>query len=402
MRQAPIAGLSSRIRWLVEAADIFATAQIDGLEPEGYLDLVARVSGVPRPVVDASLATTAAALRDMAATIERIRPTGVVTEWDDPAAADGTAVWVPRGHVFAVHTEGNTPGVHSVWPEALALGYQVVVHPSNREPFTASRLVSAIRATGFGNAAVSLLPCDDATAQVIVSEADFSQHIGDDDPSNRRVLPESPGRSKMLITADARWQDHIELIARAVTGFGGAACIATTSVLVEHDASGCAEALAHHLSEIPTLPPQHPRAILPAQTLDRARHIDRYLRGVARDSRCWLGGDTVVAELDTGGAVLRPAVHEVSSSTAPQLDIKLPFPCVWVAPWSPADGIGPLCRSVAVTVLTDDRDLIEALVREPTISNVYAGPYPTTWMRSTLPHNGYLADLLMRTKSFVR
>ena len=41
---------------------------------------------------------------------------------------------------------GNAPGVHGLWPQALALGYRVAVRPSRREPFTGQRLVAALRA----------------------------------------------------------------------------------------------------------------------------------------------------------------------------------------------------------------------------------------------------------------
>ena len=57
---------------------------------------------------------------------------------------------------------------------------------------------------------------------------------------------------------------------------------------------------------------------------------------------------------------------------------------------------------MVVAAMTEDRDLIEALVREPTIGNVHLGAHPTTWMHPALPHDGYLADFLMRTKTMVR
>ena len=63
--------------------------------------------------------------------------------------AAGGAVWARRGEVLAVHAPGNAPGVHGLWPQALALGYRVAIRPSRREPFTAHRLIHALRQTGF-------------------------------------------------------------------------------------------------------------------------------------------------------------------------------------------------------------------------------------------------------------
>ena len=45
---------------------------------------------------------------------------------------------------------------------------------------------------------------------------------------------------------------------------------------------------------------------------------------------------------------------------------------------------------------------MSALVQEPSIGNVYVGDQPTHRMESGLPHDGYLAEFLMRCKSVIR
>ncbi len=45
---------------------------------------------------------------------------------------------------------------------------------------------------------------------------------------------------------------------------------------------------------------------------------------------------------------------------------------------------------------------MDALVAEPTISNVYVGDHPTYWIEPGIPHDGYLAEFLMRTKAVIR
>ena len=76
------------------------------------------------------------------------QPAGASSDWRELSAAGG-AVWARRGEVLAVHAPGNAPGVHGLWPQALALGYRVAVRPSRREPFTAHRLIHALRQSGF-------------------------------------------------------------------------------------------------------------------------------------------------------------------------------------------------------------------------------------------------------------
>ncbi|MGW5315719.1 aldehyde dehydrogenase family protein [Nocardia thailandica] len=407
MRAAPMLSAAERFDVLERAADLFTTAEIGGLGPQEYERLVSTASGVPSAVVRQSVAWVAEVLREQRATLGLAMPAGAAGDWQDPRTLGGCAVWTRRGDVFAVHAAGNTPAVHGLWPEAIAMGYKVAVRPSTREPFTAFRLVSALRAAGMPPELVTLLPCDYAGADVLVAESDFAIVYGGEDVVRKygadpRVLTQGPGRSKILVTADVDWRDKIGLIAASVSHLGGTACTCTTAVLVEGDPAPLAEALAAELAAIPSLPADHPDAVLTVQPHDTAAAVDAYLRRVAGNARPLLGGDTIVDDLPDGGAVLRPAVHLVDRADAPQLDVELGFPCVWVGPWSPADGVAPLRRSLVLTAMTRRRPLIDALLDEPSITNLYLGDHPTTWLRPGVPHDGYLADFLMRTKGMIR
>ncbi|MER6926285.1 aldehyde dehydrogenase, partial [Streptomyces spiralis] len=179
----------------------------------------------------------------------------------------------------------------------------------------------------------------------------------------------------------------------------GTACVNATAVFVEGDPAPLAEAVAARLSRLPALPPEDARAVLPVCPLDRARALGSYLRSVATGTRAWLGGEGLVDDLGDGSAALRPAVHQVVRSSAPQLRTELPFPCVWVAPWNRADGIAPLRDTLVLSALTRDDALLDALLAEPTIANVYVGDHPTYWMAPGVPHDSYLSDFLMRSKA---
>jgi hypothetical protein len=110
----------------------------------------------------------------------------------------------------------------------------------------------------------------------------------------------------------------------------------------------------------------------------------------------------VVAALGDGCAALRPAVHLMARPDVAKLNVELPFPCVWVSPWSRADGLEPLRHSLVISAITDDADLIDDLLAEPTIANVYCGHHPTHHAAPEIPHDGFLADFLMRNKGFIR
>ncbi|WP_174183577.1 aldehyde dehydrogenase family protein [Nocardia barduliensis] len=407
MRKAPVLPAAERFAVLERAADLFTDAEIGGLGPDDYERLVCVASGVPLAVVRQSVRWVADVLREQRTTLEFAMPKGAVADWQDRRTLGGCAVWTRKGDLFAVHAAGNTPAVHGLWPEAVALGYKVAVRPSTREPYTAFRLVSALRMAGLPPELVTLLPTDYEAADVLVAESDFAivyggQDVVDKYGGSARVLTQGPGRSKILVTSDVDWREKVALIAESVSHLGGTACTCTTSVLVEGDPEPLARALAAELGAIPSLPPEHPDAILTVQPTESAAAMDRYLHQVAGAARPLLGGDTIIEELSSGAAVLRPAVHLVDSSSAPQLGVELAFPCVWVGPWSPADGVGPLRDSLVLTAMTERRELIDALLDEPTITNLYLGDNPTTWLRPGVPHDSYLGEFLMRTKGMIR
>jgi acyl-CoA reductase-like NAD-dependent aldehyde dehydrogenase len=405
LRRASTMPRDERLAALARAGEAFAHGAPGGMPTEQYVRLVSRVSGMPVSVVRAAVGSIARSLAAVGIDVARARPEAAVESWRDPATRDGRAVWTRRGDVFAVHAAGNHPGVHALWPEALALGYRVAVRPSRKEPVTPFRLVSALREAGFGADQVVLLPTDHTVADDILREADLSMAYGGDEvvrkyAADGTVLPQGPGRSKILVDGD--WRPHLDLIVDSVAAEAGTACVNATAVYVDGDPTPLAEALAERLGALPSLPPLDERAMLPAQPVEQARAIEHYLLEHAGDAAPRLGGEGIVDPLPDGGAALRPAVFQVDRADAPQTGIELGFPCVWVAPWSAADGIAPLRGTLVLTALTQDGALVDQLVDDPTIRNVYLGDRPTYWMRPDLPHDGYLAEFLMRTKAVAR
>nr|MDT0523373.1 aldehyde dehydrogenase [Streptomyces sp. DSM 41633] len=216
------------------------------------------------------------------------------------------------------------------------------------------------------------------------------------------VMPFGPGRSKILLTSGVDAGRHLDTITESVAGHAGTGCVNATAVFVEGDPEPVAEAIADRLGRLPSLPPGDERARLPVRLTATARALDRYLRAEAGDARALLSADTIVDELGDGSAVLRPAVFLLDRPDAPQARIEMGFPCVWVLPWRrEGDWMAPLRDTLSLTALTDDAELIESLVAEPTINKIHVGDHPTTWTRPGLPHEGYLGGFLMQTKAVI-
>lgn len=394
---------AARERALAKAATIYRNSEIAGLDFDTYVLLASRVSGLPVAVARAGARDVADGVAAAFDAIRPAQPVGATPDWREVPSPAGGAVWVRRGEVFAVHASGNAPGVHGSWPQALALGYRVAVRPSRREPFTAYRLIHALRQAGFRPEDATYLPTDHAGANGIVDAADLAMVYGGSDvvdkyANDRTVFVNGPGRTKVLITAEHDWRDYLDVIVDSIVGLGGTACTNATAVLYEGDAAPLADAIAGRLSVIEPLPNTDDRAILPTKPIDAARAVASYLATKAVGAQPVLGADQIVADVGQGQAALRPAVHLLAGPDVGKLNIELPFPCVWVSPWSRSDGLEPLRHSLVLNAITADTDLIGELLGEPTIANVYSGRFPTYRSAPELPHDGYLADFLMRNK----
>jgi acyl-CoA reductase-like NAD-dependent aldehyde dehydrogenase len=392
---------------LTKAADAFLAGVIDGLDFDTYVIAASRISGIPIAVTRAAARGVADAVACAFDAVRAARPVGAVLDWRDERTRNGSAVWTRRGEVFAVHAAGNGPGLHGLWPQALALGYRVAVRPSRREPLTAHRMVNSLRESGFRCADAVYLPTDHRGADELIRSADITMVYGGQDVVDKyandpTVVVNGPGRAKILITADRDWRDYLDLIVDSIADLGGVACVNTTAVLYEGDPAPLARAIAERLRTIEALPTDDQRAVLPTQPIEKARALADYLAAKAVGTIPVLGADQVVAALGDGYAALRPAVHQLAGPDVDKLNIELPFPCVWVAPWSRAAGVGPLRHSLVVNVITGDEQLIDDLIAEPTVSNVYCGRHPTYWGAPRVPHDGFLADILMTNKGFIR
>ena len=403
-RPLPVA---QRRAGLARAAEAFTTEVIAGLDFPAYAELASQVSGLPIRVARAAALSTGEAVGAAWDAVQPAQPAGSALDWRDESIRRGGAVWARRGEVFAVHASGNSPGVHALWPQALALGYRVAVRPSRREPFTAQRLTLALQAAGFRPEDVTYLPTDHRAADDIIRSADLAMVYGDQtvvdkyaaDPT---VFANGPGRAKTLITAEQDWRDHLGVIVDSIADLAGMACVNTTAVLYEGDPAPLASAIADRMSTLQPLAATDERAVLPTVALDKAHALANHLSNKAAGTTPVLGADQVVADLGDGCAALRPAVHLLTAPDVDTLNIELPFPCVWVSGWSRADGMTAFRNSLVINAFTDDEDLIDDLLAEPTVSNVYCGHHRSYYEAPGIPHDGFLADFLMRNKGFVR
>lgn len=398
MHDAPPMSADERLAVLSEAGRLFAGATLGGLTPEAYCRAQALASGVPIGVARRSLAR-------VGGDCERL---GEVVARQAPVGAGRTARWVRRGSVLGVVAPSNHPATHGAWLQAVAMGYRVAVRPGTRDPFTPLRLALALDSAGLGSGWISVLPGPHASADALMNTADLALVYGSEDTvarlrGNDRVLVRGPGRSKILVDqrVDEQTLDHV---VSEVASDGGVRCTNTTAVFCSGDHRALAEALAERLARLPAHPVTDDAAVLPVRPRREAEGIraalDRSAHGSADLVRRFhddgpltaVGGDAVA---------MRPAVMCVDRSDHPGLGGELPFPCVWVAPWRPSEGIGPLDGSLALTLLTDNAALVAEALGAPGVRTVLHGRVPDWWKDPFLPHDGYLAQFVQEARGFV-
>jgi len=254
-RNAAPLSVTQRAAALARGAEIFVDGVIADLDFEAYVGLAARISGMPIAITRAAARGVADAVAGAFDAVRPAQPVGATLDWREQRTRAGGALWVRRGEVFAVHAAGNGPGVHRLWPQALALGYRVAVRPSRREPLTAHRLVCALRQAGFRAEDAAYLPTDHAGADEIIRRADLAmvyggQEVVDKYAGDPAVIVNGPGRTKIVITADRDWRDYLDVIVDSVANHGGMACVNTTAVLYEGDPAALARAIAERLATI--------------------------------------------------------------------------------------------------------------------------------------------------------
>lgn len=404
LNRTPSTNLQERLRQLRAAGHAFLHDAIDGVTRHEYEQQVCSTSGLPISTVRRASLTIAERFRCLDEVVASALPRGAVLE-RGCTTSDAGAVWVRRGQVLAVLAAGNHPAVHVHWLEAVALGWSVAVRPSSREPFTAARMVRALQDVGLADA-VAYVPTDHATGDEMVRRADAALAYGGEDvamryAANKNVLVNGPGRAKILITRNTDWRDHLEVLTNSVCHGGGTSCVNATAIFIEGDPRPLATEMARRFRLLPSLPPQDEHAVLPAFSIGRARAIADHLRSSAAGIESVDPACGQVDDLEDGSAVLRPAVHVLDNPDAAQAKIELPFPCVWIVPWTREAGLAPLRSSLAITALTTDEALLDQLIAEPTIGNVHIGDHPTYQSDPGLPHDGYLADFLMKAKTVI-
>ncbi|MGE5589098.1 MAG: aldehyde dehydrogenase family protein [Bacillota bacterium] len=406
-----------RLEWLRRAGRLFGRSRLLGLEPEEHQALVVLATGLPLRSVEESFHYLTEALQGMEGAVRRQVPGGEPEAVDRGWSATGRHAWVPLGQVLGFGAPNNHPSVHLTWLLALALGWGVVVRPGSQEPFTAARLWAALMEAGFPPGRLAVAPGPHASLQALTDLADRTVLYGGDDVVRRfagspRVLVNGPGRSKVLadLTSPVAELDRLAaFLEETALSDGGRKCTNASAVLVRGEPSqarALAEATAARLAGLEPRPPLDPEArlaIFPSSPQPRLldRQVDALLGAEAQDLSSPARAGIPRLQEAQGGLFLLPTVVWCRSPRSPLFGKEYPFPFLTFAS-AEHDPVEELAPSLAVSLLTRDRSLVDRCLRHPGLMKVFHGPIPPSYTEPGAPHQGLLSSFLFANKAFRR
>lgn len=386
--------------------------------PRDYVVQLSATTGMPHVLVRRNMQKIAGVLTEMA-TVLRGLTRGLDLSTLDTGHGEhaGHAIsFYPRTQSLGVVLPSNSPGVHSLWVPAIALKTPLVLKPGSAEPWTPYRIAQAFIKAGCPAAAFSYYPTDHAGAGEILRRTGRSMFFGDvsavggweGDP---RVELHGPGYSKVLVGDDRLddWSRHVDLIAGSVADNGGRSCVNASGVWVaEPVAERLADRLAEALVRIVPRPADDEQAVLAPFADPRvAERISVQIdAGLATP-----GAREVTASHRTGPRLvtfegctyLLPTVILCDSADHPLANREFLFPFVSVVKVSDAEMARmpqPLGKTLVLTALTSDRDLVARLLASPLVDRLNVGPIATNHISWDQPHEGNLFEHLYARRSF--
>lgn len=386
--------------------------------PDDYVQQLSATTGMPHALVRRNMTKIAGVLTEMR-TVLRGLTRGLDLSLLDAGHGEhaGHALsFYPRTNALGVVLPSNSPGVHSLWVPSIALKMPLVLKPGSSEPWSPFRIAQAFMKAGCPPEAFCYYPADHAGAGEILRRTGRSMFFGDvsavgsweGDP---RVEIHGPGYSKVLFGDDQlqNWDRHIDLIAGSIADNGGRSCVNASGVWVKAEyAEQVAMALAKKLVQIVPRPSNDEQATLApfadpkvAERISQQIDIGLDTPG-AREITAELRGGPRLVEFE-GCTYLLPTVVLCESSEHPLANREFLFPFASVVKVTAEEMQrmpNPLGKTLVVTALTENRQLVDRLLASPNVDRLNVGPIPTNVISWDQPHEGNLFEHLYARRSF--
>lgn len=400
------------------AADLFESADLplgnESQSVDEYIAVLSATSGLPHTLCRANMGKICEVLRQMPEILAGLTR-GLPADIFDAglATVHGTNVcYCPVADALGVVLPSNSPGVNSLWIPAVAMKIPIVIKPGSEEPWTPWRIIQALIAAGCPAEAFSYYPTSHAGADDIVQNCGASIVFGDRAVAERyahrpHVNIHGPGHSKVIIDNRelSRCSEFIDVLVDSVCANGGRSCINASTIVCLGPADELAQALATRLKAIAPRQLDDPQAQLSAFANPlMADYIDAQIEDglkVAGAEELTAGESPRRCEL-AGSVFMRPTVVRCDDFTHPLSNREFLFPYVAVVESCRESVLQEIGPSLAVSAITEDPSLIEALVNCAQIDRLNIGSIPTNRVEWDQPHEGNLFEFLYRRRAIQR
>lgn len=381
--------------------------------PEDYIQQLSSTTGMPHSLCKTNMGKITLVLEEMEAVL------GGLTRGLDLSVFDKG--WVkqddrPLNFICMADALGavlpsNSPGVHSLWIQAIALKVPVVLKPGSQEPWTPFRIAQAFMAAGCPPEVFSYYPTDYGGAAEILLRTGRSMIFGDKNTvapwkDDRRVQIHGPGWSKVVLTDDkvGEWENYLEIMESSIVANGGRSCINASGVWVSSRGREIAEALGQRLAKITACSLDDPNAQLAAFSNKKlARLLDQMLD----EQQQTPGAEDITAKYRQGPRLvekdnclyLLPTLVWCDDPEHPLAKAEYLFPFAAVVEVPRERLLKAMGPTLVATAISDDRKFIEDIFASDTVERLNIGPVPTMKISWDQPHEGNLFEHLYRQRA---
>ena len=407
------------IEMSARAADFFLndTLPLGDTEqsPQDYVEQLSATTGMPFVFVRKNMTKIYAAMSEMRSVLDGLTRGLDLGILDSGFGShEGHSVsFYPRGDTLGIVLPSNSPGVHSLWVPAVALKTALVLKPGAAEPWSPYRIIQAFVKAGVPEEAFGYYPTSHAGAGEILRLTGRGMMFGDvsavgkykNDP---RIELHGPGYSKVLIGEDCidDWEKYLDVIVASILENGGRSCINASGVWVPRHAEAIAEALAERFAQVVPRSADDERAqIAPFADGSVAERISQMVDGGLMEE----GAVDVTAKYrdsrvahHEGCTYLLPTVVLCESPDHTMANKEFLFPFASVVKVNQEELPERMGKTLVVTAITQDEQLINRLLASPHVDRLNIGPVPTLRIGWDQPHEGNLFEHLYARRAFQR
>ncbi len=400
------------------AADYFANATLPlgGAEqsPEDYIRQVSATTGLPFALARKNLYKIHGVMTQMEKVLHGItRHLNLEILDRGYGEFEGIALsFCSKTDSLGVVLPSNSPGVHSLWVPSIPLKIPLILKPGSAEPWTPYRIAQAFIQAGCPPDAFSYYPTDHAGGSEILRQCGRGMVFGDTASTSlwkndSRIEVHGPGYSKIVIGEDCieEWEQYLDVMVSSIVENGGRSCVNASGVWVPKYAGKIAEALASRLAKvIPRRADDEEAQLAPFADHRFAARISAEIdQGLAVSGAC-----DVTANYRPGGRLvdwqgcsyLVPTIVLCHSPEHPLANREYLFPFASIVENRQDQIPEVLGKSLVVTAITGDPNLIGRLIASPDVDRLNWGSIPTNQIAWDQPHEGNLFEHLYFRRAF--